>query len=259
PVIVEQLVRIFNNLDSQRKASILKSVSRLCLLLGQDQRGVIGEGILTGHLQDESNTHHKLSTMADDLWEMGQILAGVTSAGPGEEYASVELKGLIERAISDLEERMYLRGIRFEVEGSCTVRANRDDMYIAVVRVMQWLAQRKIETPAGVEPQITVRCFREDGTTQIMFEDRSRRLADSLREQLFVPLAVAITLPAGAILQRPAQYLPLYVAKMLIEEKYGGWLDDKSSELPGEIGHRLVMRFETAGNDAGPLDTTAFA
>lgn len=259
PIIVEQLVRIFNNLDSQRKASILKSVSRLCLLLGQDQRGVIGEGILTGHLQEESNTHHKLSTMADDLWEMGKILAGVSSAGPGEEDASVEIKGLIERAINDLEERMYLRGIRFEVEGSCTVRANRDDMYIAVVRVMQWLAQRKIETPSGVEPQITVRCFRENGTTQITFEDRSRRLADNLREQLFVPLSVAITFPAGAVLQRPAQYLPLYVAKMLVEEKYGGWLDDKSNELPGEIGHRFVMRFETAGSDAGSLDATALA
>jgi DNA-binding NarL/FixJ family response regulator len=249
--IVEHLLRILDYLESQKKAAILKSTSRLCLLLGKDQKDIVSQGIRTGHIQEDSNTHHKLDIMADDLWEMGTVLANVTDADFGDEYAHVEIKELVEAAISELNEKMYLRGIRFEVEGSCTVRANRDDMYVAVIRVMQWLAQRKMDTPDGVEPQINVQCLKADGVSQVIFEDRSQRLADKLREQLFMPFSVSLISPAETVLRRPAQYLPLYVAKMLIEEKYGGWLDDRSHEIPGDIGHRLVMRFDASGNDAG--------
>jgi len=36
----------------------------------------------------------------------------------------------------------------------------------------------------------------------------------------------------------------------LVEEKYGGRLEDKSDELEGAIGHRVVMRFNSS--DAKP-------
>lgn len=248
--IVEHLLRILDYLESQKKAAILRSTSRLCLLLGKDQKGIIRQGIRTGHIQEESNTHHKLDTMADELWEMGTVLANLTNSDSSDEYASVQIRDLVEGAIRELNDKMYLRGIRFEVEGSCTVRANRHDVYVAVIRVMQWLAQRKMETPDGVEPQITVQCSTADGISQVMFEDRSQRLADNLREQLFMPFSVSVISPAETVLHRPGQYLPLYVAKMLVEEKYGGWLNDRSHEIPGEVGHRIVMRFDASDNDA---------
>ena len=38
----------------------------------------------------------------------------------------------------------------------------------------------------------------------------------------------------------------MYLAKTLVEEKYRGWLEDKSDEMEGEVGHRLVMQLHKA-------------
>ncbi|MFY9619455.1 MAG: response regulator [Pyrinomonadaceae bacterium] len=248
PPIAEHFVRILAYFDAQKKAALLKSISHLCLFLGQDQKGIIERGITTGNLQEESNTHHKLNTMADDLWEAGKILASVTNADSDEEHVYFEIKELIEKAFVDLKDRMYLSGIKFTVEGSFRIKVKQDDMYVAVIRVMQWLAQRRIETPSGVEPQITVHCVEADGTWQIIFEDRSHRLPEDIREQLFRPFSVTGVPLADTHLRGPSSYLPLYLAKVLVEGKYGGWLDDKSHDIVGNIGHRLVMSFAISGN-----------
>jgi len=248
PHIAEYFVRILGYFDAQKREALLQSISHLCLFLGQDQKGIIERGITTGNLQEESNTHHKLNTMADDLWEAGKILASVSYADSDEEHAYFEIRGLIEKAFVDLKDRMYLSGIRFTVEGSFRIKGKQDDMYVAIIRVMQWLAQRKIETPPGLEPQITVQCIESDGTSQIIFEDRSHRLADDLREQLFRPFSDKGVPPSATHLRGPSSYLPLYLAKVLIEGKYGGWLDDKSHDIVGNIGHRLVMSFAMSGN-----------
>jgi hypothetical protein len=256
--IVEHFLRILVHLDSQKRA-MLKGTSRFCVFLGQDQQGIVEEGITNAHLQEGSVTHHKLINLADDLWETGTILANVANSDPKEEYASFELKELIEKAFKDLKETMYLRDIKFSLVGSCQIKAKQDDMYIAVIRVLQWLAQRRIETPPEIEPEISVHCIGENSVSRVIFEDRSNRLPEKVREQLFMPFSVSVIPPTETRLQGPGLYLPLFLAKMLVEEKYGGWLDDRSDELKGDIGHRLVMRFDSPGKNAGESSPGAIA
>jgi len=155
------------------------------------------------------------------------------------------MKELVERARVELDERMFLGDLKFTVEGSCRVKARRDDMYVAVIRVMQWLAQRRFETSPEVEPEIRVYCRDDNKYSIVNFEDRSARLPENLREQLFQPFSVSVVRPSETKLRGPGLYLPLFLSKMLVEEKYGGWLDDRSDELEGDIGHRLVMRFDS--------------
>jgi DNA-binding NarL/FixJ family response regulator len=243
--IVEHFLRILVHLDSQKKA-MLKGTSRFCVFLGQDQQGIIEEGISGADLKEGSDTHHKLSNLADDLWETGTILANVANSDAKEEYSPFELGDLIGRAFKDLKETMQLRNIMFDLQGSCQVKAQQDDMYIAVVRVLQWLAQRRIETSPEVDAKITVTCTSSNGMSQAIFEDRSKRLPDKVREQLFMPFSVSVIPPSETRLRGPGLYLPLFLAKMLVEEKYGGWLDDRSEEIEGEIGHRIVMRFDSS-------------
>jgi DNA-binding NarL/FixJ family response regulator len=242
--IVEHFLRILVHLDSQKR-TMLKSTSHLCLFLGQDQQAIIEEGINMGHIQPETDTRQKLVMMADDLWETGTILANVANSNPQEEHPSFQMQELVFKAFKDLEEKRVIKDMHFDVIGTCKIRAKQDDIYIAVARLLQWLAQRKIETPPDVEPGITVTCLQNDNTSEIIFEDRSNRLPARLREQLFMPFSISVIPAPDTKLRGPGLYLPLYLAKMLVEEKYGGWLDDKSDEIDGSVGHRLVMRFDS--------------
>lgn len=244
--IVEHFLRILVQLDS-RKRAMLQSTSRLCLSLGQEQQSIIQESVAADQLQEGSNAHYELVRMAEDLWETGTILANVTSTNSEEEYVPVEIKEIIEKAFLELEAGMPLDGIKFNIEGSCLIEAKQDDLYIVVIRVLQWLAQRTIETPLNLEPEIVVRCANEYGTSQIIFEDRSKRLPKQLRDRLYLPFFISAIPPADVKLPGPGLYLPLYLAKMLIEEKYGGRLDDKSDDLEGDVGHRLVISFGSVG------------
>jgi DNA-binding NarL/FixJ family response regulator len=240
--IVEHILRILVHLDSQKRA-MLKGTSRFCVFLGQDQQGIVEEGIARAELKEGSETHHKLSNLANDLWDTGTILTNVASSDSKADYPSFELGTLIEKIFEELKEKMHLPEIKLTLEGACKVKAKSDDIYIAVVRVLQWLVQRRLETPSNIEQEISVQCVETDSASRVIFEDRSNRLPGKVREELFMPFSVSAIASAETKSLGPGLYLPLFLAKMLVEEKYGGGLDDKSDELEGEIGHRLVMSF----------------
>jgi hypothetical protein len=130
--------------------------------------------------------------------------------------------------------------IRLEVEGDCKVKAARDHLFIVVSRLLQWFTQRAIETSSEVYPSIRVRCSETPEGPQLVFEDKSRRLGAHLRERLFSPFSQAAPPQAAG---KHGRYLPLYLAKMLVEVKYRGVLEDRSDELDGDVGHKFVMRF----------------
>jgi hypothetical protein len=109
--------------------------------------------------------------------------------------------------------------------------------------VLQWLVQRRNQTPPDIKQQINVHCDESNALTSITFEDCSHRLPHKLREQLFMPFSISAIPQEGTKLSGPGLYLPLFLAKMLVEEKYGGWLDDRSDEISSTLGHRLVMSF----------------
>lgn len=255
PTIVEHFLSILVHLEAQKKA-MLKSVSYLCLFLGQDQQTILEKAISTRDLAEGSEGHEKLAMMADDLWETGTMLNSAANNKPEENFTQFEISHLIEKAFDELRDVLPGDELTFNIEGSCRVKANPYDMEIAVKRLLQWLAQRRTETPADQRPEINVQCSERDDTSLIVFEDRSRRLPEKLREYLFEPFSTSVVLPAGRSGPGPGLYLPLYLAKVLVEEKYGGWLDDKSDQMEGEIGHRLVMRFTLAKKESVQNDVT---
>ena len=241
PTIVEHFLSILVHLDSQKQAT-LKSVSYLCVYLGQDQQKIIEEGIKSEELKKGSDTHQKLALMADDLWETGTILNSAANQTPEDNVSQFEVAEVIEAAFNELRNAMGWDDLQFTLTGSCQVKARPYDIAIAVTRLLQWLAQRSPKTPPEVEPEITVECIAREGSSVIIFEDRSRRLPAKVREYLFEPFSTSLVLNARSR-SGPGLYLPLYLAKMLVEEKYGGRLDDESEKMESGTGHRLVMRF----------------
>jgi hypothetical protein len=232
---------------------MLKGTSRFCVFLGQDQQRIIEEGLIASDLSEGSETHQKLNNLAADLWATGTILTNVANSDPTDEYPSFELSDLIQKVLLDLTERMNVRDIKFILKGTCKVQAKPDDIYIAVIRVLQWLVQRRLETPPEVEQRISVHCVESEANDQpphVVFEDRSYRLPTKVREQLFMPFSVAAVAPTNTKPLGPGLYLPLFLAKMLVEEKYGGFLNDRSDDLVGGTGHRLVMTFASQSQSA---------
>ncbi len=243
--VVEHFLRILVHLDSQKK-TMLKNTSRLCLSLGQDQQSYVKEGVEQKELQEGSPTHWKLAVMADDLRQTGAILANVSSSERKVVWKPIRIKQLLEEAWADLSQKMFLDDIKFKVIGDCEANVDPEDMVIAVSRLLQWIALRKNKTVRELEPAITVRCEESPSWSQVSFEDQSNRLPEQLRRYLFMPVSLSVEPQVGTEVRGPGLYLPLFLAKMIVEEKYGGWLDDKSDEMEGEVGHRLVMRFARA-------------
>jgi C4-dicarboxylate-specific signal transduction histidine kinase len=233
---------------------MLKSISSLCHYIGQEQQRLLEGGLALGHLKEESGTHRSLRLMADDLRQTGAVLSA--AAAPRKSAATIlEMRSLIKQEFESLRETADVDSLTLalRVDGSCRVRAG-EDLRIAVKRVLQWLAQRGPETPPGVTPGIFVTCEEQEGGPSVTFEDRSRRLPPEVREHLFEPFFTCLALPAESG-GGPGVYLPLYLSKVLVEEKYGGRLQDETDRAGGEVGLRLVMRFPPPGETVGGADT----
>lgn len=256
--ICDNFIKILVQLDIKRKTTI-GSTSQFCLFLGQDQLAIVDDGVEAGDLRTGSMTHRRLRLMAEDLEETGTILMNVAESLDDKSTTPVEMRELIEETWQELRTSWGLKDINFCIEGDCSVLANEVELSIIVARVLQWLAQRKVTTEPPNEPAIFIHCETDDRHTRVIFEDRSRRLPQRLRVRLFEPFTLAVlsarslaTLPEKkengeegewkSTKHRPG-YLPLYLAKTLVEEKYRGWFEDKSDEMEGEAGHRLVMQF----------------
>jgi hypothetical protein len=119
--------------------------------------------------------------------------------------------------------------------------------------------------PLDIERVIQINCEATDSGATITFEDNSHRLPKRLREDLFAPFTQAISTPFADIdgANRNAnhgstgkaershlntgRYLPLYLAKMLVEGRYHGLLEDHSDEITERnYGHRILMQFPAA-------------
>lgn len=261
--VCENFIKILVQIDTKRKTTLLGNTSQLCLFLGQEQTTIVDEGITLCELTNGSTTHFRLQAMADDLQEAGVILTNVAQSLNRIEMTRVQMAPLIRDIWDDLNDTWKLHDIKFSLHGECSVYADQDDLYIIVARVLQWLAQRRVATEPPFQPTITVRCESDDRAARLIFEDRSRRLLPNLRERLFEPFTIAAPSARGlaaagqmgereisdedikASARRPG-YMPLYLAKTLVEEKYRGWFEDKSDEMEADVGHRLVMQLHRA-------------
>ena len=253
PAMIEHLLNLLSHWTelTARRRAILRTTSQFCLYIGQEQQLILADAVDAGHVEVNSLSYKRLMLLGEDLLDTGQVLMPLEANGVGakangrpvSEEEGILVAEVMHDSWEDLGAQTSLEGLKLAVEGDCRVQAARDDIRIAAMRLFQWMAQRRIDTEPDGQPAITVRCVETGESALIIFEDRSPRLSERLRRHLFSPFTLAVMPPSGENAKGPGLYLPLYLAKMLVEEKNGGWLDDRSNELPGEIGHRLVMRF----------------
>jgi DNA-binding NarL/FixJ family response regulator len=251
PIVVEDVLSILIHLDSQ-KTAILKSLSYLCLSVGQEQQKLIDVAISRDDMKHESDGYRKMTLMANDLWETGTMLNDAANSYPPEKSSRIDIREVVERVFAELSRLMWLDELDFELEGSCHVSGRTYDIEIVMKRLLQWLAQRKTETPDDLRPGIKVRCFEQDNNSFVVFQDRSRRLPQHLRECMFEPFATSVAAPGDTQVPGPGLYLPLYLAKALVEGKYGGQLDDKSDEAQSRTGHSFVVCLPRAPDPKTP-------
>jgi DNA-binding NarL/FixJ family response regulator len=245
PTVLERIIGLWSHWTEQRTTRI--SMAKLCLSVGQDIHGCI-----------EENNLKELDNMAGDLNETGTYLSQLDNERQVEVTETVLVKDVVDEAW----EWIGTPDVKLEMPKDCSVKARRTDLEVVMSRLLQWFIYRSKYTPVDVAPVINIACTNTDRAASITLEDTSQRLPKALRDDLFAPFTQAITTPFSQIRhtkpqtletsgQAPApsyhgtgRYLPLYLAKMIVEGRYQGSLQDQSNQITGRnYGHRICMQF----------------
>lgn len=244
PTVVEHLLTIFSEWNHIK--TTLREISQICIWIGQEQSAILRKSTAM-----EDQVVEKLRAMANDLAESGNLLRHIEKPlDETAEYPSLSAKNLVNEIWETIKLAENLKDeIKLEIDSDCQIEAQENDLYVIFSRTLQWFVKRRISTPTEVEPVIKVLCRADENESTITFTDKSNRLSETIRKELFVPFTQSITIPFSDLPEKneesrlPGQYLPLYIAKMLVEVKYGGELVDATGELEGTSGNQFVLRF----------------
>lgn len=249
PTVLENIMSIWSLWTELRATRT--STAKLCLSVGQE----IKDGLETGDME-------QLEDLADDLNNTGQLLIQLDTRNWQDESDTISVKEVVVETWDWIGQSEGQLATKLDLQGDCTVQAQRSDLEIIVSRLLQWLLYRSKSTPLDVEPVIKIGCETTANGATVTFEDNSQRLPKKLRDDMFAPFTQAISTPfadiasakpmaGGVAATTPAnshlntgRYLPLYLAKMLVEGRYHGVLEDHSDEITERnYGHRILMQF----------------
>lgn len=249
--ILHSLLNLWSRWNESKTQAVRTNTAKLCLSVGQEIRDSL-EHLEMGQLE----------LLANDLSDTGEILIQLENGDWKEAVRLVSIKEVVLAAWDSVARSIPQPPPKLELQGDCTVEAQRSDLEIIVSRLLQWLARRHAATSHGVDSFIRINCEATTDAATVLIEDNSIRLHKRLRTDLFAPFTQAISTPfasaeikaeaAGATAPEAAQstgpmsgrYLPLYLVKMLVEGRYHGLLQDRSDDIGEQgYGHRLLMRF----------------
>ncbi len=226
--------------DLKNRAELLEAIASFCSKVGREASTIIGEAMRDREIPSRARPAFvkRLQTLSEDLNETGGILQELR-AHDSMARASIAAAPLIEETWRHV---VAVKGISkdlLSLSGSCHLRVNRDDLFRAFSRILQWQVNRTAESlavPVGVEPRITISLSQLQASAQIVFEDSSYRVPSVVRKHLFEPFASSTS-------DGSKGRLGLYLAKALITRNRG-CVEDLSDEMEGqEIGHRFVVSF----------------
>lgn len=221
-------------------------VAQSCAAIGHEQRAILSDALEAEEVSPDSRFFHRLLASSEDLRDTGQLLMIIGRSNPSSQHEAARMSELIQLTQEELQD--FLPKEKLRVEDDCIVYGFKDELLIAISRILHFFARRMRETAADAPVWIQAKC---QGTThgpEIYFRDYSRRLSAPLRERLFSPFAEGLLLSSSNDFERRGLHLPLYLAKSLVEVKHGGTLEDRSEELPDDIGHCFVMSFPAPGH-----------
>lgn len=234
------LISKWSDLDSTRRG-MLSAMSRFCLHVGQEVTAILDEAVRNEEIsqEDPPRFYRSIYSLGAELRDAGEVFDTAIKEEPT--AVKVDVSQLIRKVWRHLA-RQYGHDDSQEppVEGGCVVIADCNDLYRAISQILRWFLQREAGSPGNDSAGIVIRLGRSDDNAEITFEDKSHRLSQGLRYRLFQPFSLHVGHP-GEISQ--GRRLGLYLAKTLIETRNGGTIEDRSDEIEGELGHRLVVRF----------------
>lgn len=246
PTVIEHLLHLLSQWTeiSSRRKSVMKATSQFCLYVGQQMKSLLSGFATPEPERTIAPSLRGLYDLASELHQTGENL--MTIVGNGETLDSENVKELrrpvsmaeiIRLAAEELADQLPEDAIN--IQGDCTIDVIPEDFYSASSRLLQWFANRTIES--GKSALISIACMATHEGPRVVFEDQSRKLSKQLRRQLFDPFTQAASLPTTSGGQSLPS--PLYLAKTFVETRNGGVLEDMSDQISGDIGHRFVMKF----------------
>ncbi|HEX8457044.1 MAG TPA: hypothetical protein VF656_07095 [Pyrinomonadaceae bacterium] len=218
----------------------LRELARFCRYVGNETRLITFGVREEAGVSDRSVHFHRLKLLADELNEASDLLSqlGQERMPP---YERLVLKDVIQEAWDGLNSAGHKRGHTLLFEGDCLTRvvAAKDDLLFLFSRLMHWLVTSAAEgsTPA----RLTARCRLDGLQVEISFESSGFRIHRVRRESMFVPMTQRINYDELLEGGGPKLFLAMCLVKTIIEKRYEGSLADRSDELPGEAGNKLVV------------------
>jgi CheY-like chemotaxis protein len=226
-----------------RRRERMRITGEVCLSVGRDQSLNLQQLAQSHPTLSEDRNFELLQKTAAKLQATGNMLLSLSRAGAVDEQSwrqipEVPLNAFIKSVWADINNEAD--GDTLSIDGDCRVRAAPEDLSIMISSILRWLARRFIDTPFGIEPRISVHCGHYDRGVEATFEDRSYRLGKVLRDRLFDPFA-----ENDALNEANKSNLSLYEARLLIEDRYNGALEDISDLVAAtaDSGHRFRVRF----------------
>lgn len=228
---------------------LLNYTSKFCLSVGGTQINVLNEAIEKNEIDPGNECFRKLQKLAIDLQTTGKEFSQLTDTrgqpkAPIVPVQEVSARSVVGKAWKMMEEHRLVDKLELVERGEdFGLAVEEKDLLVAVLRMLQWMAQRSISRPSGPNQKIEVAYEKHAGRLEIHFTDQSRILGTQLRRRLFEPFTQAIptALEVNGEEDLPGLYLPLYLAKTLVEVKNNGLLVDKTDE--SKPGHHFVMSF----------------
>jgi CheY-like chemotaxis protein len=256
PTVVEHLLTIFSEWNHIK--TTLKEISQICVWIGQEQKAILKNSEVLDNVVVK-----KLRAMANDLTESGNLLRHIERPIDGTiKYDQVSVKKILDEVWEDIEQAEEIRDdFKPQLESDCEIEVQENDLYVVFSRLLQWFIKRSSLSMTERDQFIKVDCKTNEGESIITITDNSKRLSETIRKELFSPFTQSIAIPFKDLtpFRRNAdendsehiagQYLPLYIAKMIVEVKYGGELIDRSNDLEEALGNRFILRFTKEPKD----------
>jgi DNA-binding response OmpR family regulator len=250
PAVLKHLLTLTTTLTEMnaRRLAVLTTTSQFCLYVGQEQLTSLDSAIDSGEIDHRGSYLQNMQNLAEDLCNAGAMfneLARRSESTAAEAVVGqVSMKDVTEAAWSDISRMLDGQGSQILfIYGDCLVLGRRDYLTVAIARILQWFAQRLSMDPLSGGEKISVWCQSTEQGPEIVFEDKSRRLTESLRKRLFFPFAEVANSKITKDFTGPGTHLPLYMAKTLVEFGNWGCLEDRTPEMHEGLGHRFVMQF----------------
>jgi hypothetical protein len=255
PVIklLRYLWRVEAAVERAERKTLLEHTSRFCMYVGQTQLDVLAEAVQNEEIDPSNKCFQKLHRLAKDLNATGNEFSQLSfsrTPDAANRNLRTSARSVVEKSWEMVKDQYLVEQLSIQHQGDdIQVPIAEPDLLVAVLRLLQWMAQRQDRMPGDIpDPRIEVNYSNLADRLEIRLTDQSRRLSAPLRRKLFEPFtlggSIAETINAdGDGEQMIGLYLPLYLAKTVTEVKNNGALEDKTDELESKLGHCFTISF----------------